>query len=63
MKLKRHQGLGDKRCPKCGRDCAVHWKSIGVTRRGEIIVELGRFYCEYCGWETELHETEIERVS
>lgn len=61
--VRRHRGLCDRDCPKCGRKNSVHWKANVVTNVNEKIVEFGYFFCVACGWRSEYHEIEIERVN
>jgi C4-type Zn-finger protein len=60
--MRKHLGLGDKHCPKCGEKNSVHWKPNVVTHKSTKTVEFGYFFCEVCGWRSEYHEIEIERV-
>lgn len=55
-----HRGFGDKHCPKCDRENVVLWRSILLTKEDGLTIEIGRFYCTVCDWESELHETTLE---
>jgi C4-type Zn-finger protein len=58
--VRKHRGLCDRNCPKCGKKNVVHWKSNLLTIEGEKAVEFDYFICEACGWRSEYHETLIE---
>jgi len=60
--VRTHRGLCDRDCPKCGRKNTVRWKSNVLTHKGVKVIEFGYFFCEACGWRSELYETEIETV-
>jgi len=58
-----HQGIGDKLCPKCRQNKSVHWHSIGTWIDAKKVFEVGRFYCEKCGWSSPLHQIKIRSVT
>ena len=60
--MRKHLGLGDKRCPKCNTNNIVKWISQGVRNDNGVIVEWGYFACLKCSWKSEFHETTIQLI-
>jgi C4-type Zn-finger protein len=61
-RMRKHLGLCDRHCPKCGEKNSVHWKPNVVFHKNAKIVEFGYFFCEVCGWRSEYYETELEPI-
>ena len=60
---RRHQGLKDRDCPRCGFADSVKWRSLKIHVKGSAIVETGFFECMICGWRSKQHTYQIEPLS